>query len=65
MKEKINFDSAFEELQTIQDKIQSNDVGIEELSQLIKRGSELIKYCKNRLRSIESDINDAFNDEQE
>lgn len=64
MKEKLTFDSAFEELQTIQEQIQSNEVGVEELSKLIKRGAELIKYCKQRLRSIESDINDSFSNEE-
>ncbi len=64
MKGKLNFDKAFLELQEIQHKIQSNEANVEELSELINRGAELIKYCKTRLRSIEENINEAFKDEE-
>jgi exodeoxyribonuclease VII small subunit len=63
MSENINFDAAYLELQTIQAKIQGEDVSVEELSTLIKRGSELIQLCKTRLRSIEEDIDKAFSED--
>lgn len=60
MSKELNFDLAYEELQIIQQKIQSDDVSVEELSTLVKRGAELIQFCKKRLRSIETDIDQAF-----
>jgi len=63
MSKKLNFDEAYNELQDILSKIQSDEVSVEELSKLVKRGAELIQYCKKRLRTIEGDINEAFKDE--
>ncbi len=58
-----NFDEAYLELQEIHEKIQDESVSIEEIAQLIRRSSELIQYCKDRLKGIESDIDKAFQDE--
>lgn len=63
-KEELNFDQAYEELQHIHQKIQDDSISIEEISTLIRRSTELIKFCKERLRTIESDIDDAFKDEE-
>ena len=60
---KLNFDSAYAELLEIQNKIQDENVSVEEISKMIKRSTELIKFCKDRLRGIEEDIDEAFNDE--
>jgi len=60
---KLNFDSAYAELLDIQSKIQDENVSVEEISKMIKRSTELIKFCKDRLRGIETDIDKAFADE--
>ncbi|MEZ4907540.1 MAG: exodeoxyribonuclease VII small subunit [Saprospiraceae bacterium] len=59
MEEKLSYKSAFE-LQGILNKIESGDIGIDELGQHIKRANELVQYCKNSLRNIEEDINNTF-----
>ena len=63
MSKKLNFDQAYKELQDILGQIQSEEVSVEELSKLVKRGAELIQYCKKRLRTIEEDIDQAFRDD--
>jgi exodeoxyribonuclease VII small subunit len=57
-KEIKNYDDAFEELQSILQKLQDENTGIEKLAEYIKRAKELQAYCKNRLREIEENINE-------
>jgi exodeoxyribonuclease VII small subunit len=64
-KASINFDDAYTELQAIHAKIQDDNISIEEISTLIRRSTQLIKFCKKRLRSIEGDIDQAFEEEVE
>ncbi len=56
MSKKLNYDQAFAELNHILQKIQSEDVGLEELSTTLKRANELAEFCRIRLRNIEEDI---------
>ncbi|MCE2789295.1 MAG: exodeoxyribonuclease VII small subunit [Saprospiraceae bacterium] len=56
MSKKLNYDQAFAELNYILQKIQSEDVGLEELSTTLKRANELAEFCRIRLRNIEEDI---------
>ena len=58
--EKLSFDEAYAELEDIAKAIQSGTVGIDDLSLKVSRASSLIKHCKSKLRSIEGDINDVF-----
>lgn len=62
-KVELNFDDAYAELKEIHAKIQDDNISIEEISTLIRRSTELIKFCKERLRSIEGDIDQAFQDD--
>jgi exodeoxyribonuclease VII small subunit len=62
---KLNFDKAFEELQTIVDDIQSDNTSIESLSQKLKRANELVGFCKSKLREIEDEIEEMNNEEDE
>lgn len=59
----MNFDEAYAELKEIHNKIQDDSISIEKVSELIKRSTELISFCKERLRTIEDDIDQAFKDE--
>lgn len=58
-----NFDQAYQELLEIQAQIQGDDISVENISKLVKRSTELINFCKERLRNIEQDIDEAFKDE--
>ena len=63
-KKELNFDDAYSELTAIHQKIQDDSTSVEEISTLIRRSTELIKYCKDRLKGIETDIDKAFQDEE-
>ncbi len=48
MSETINYTSAFEELQQIVTEIEQGEITVDELSQKVKRATELIKICKTK-----------------
>ena len=54
---KTNYTAAFEELQMIVRDIESGDIGVDELSEKVKRASVLIAICKEKLFKTEDDVN--------
>jgi exodeoxyribonuclease VII small subunit len=57
MSEQINYSDAFHELQTIVTEIEKGEISVDELSQKVKRASQLIKICKLKLTTTEEDVN--------
>ena len=57
MNEKPNYEQAFEELQNIVTEIEQGEISVDELSNKVKRASQLIKICKNKLNTTEEDVN--------
>ena len=57
MNEPGNYTDAFQELQTIVAEIENGQISVDELSQKVKRASQLIKFCKMKLSSTEEDVN--------
>lgn len=53
----MNYTEAFEELQQIVADIEDGEISVDELSQKVKRASELIAICKKKLTSTEEDVN--------
>ncbi len=56
MSKEISYDKAFEELQQIVSDMEEGEIGVDELSVKVKRASELIKICKEKLSSTEEDV---------
>ena len=57
MSKPMNYTEAFEELQQIVADIEDGEISVDELSQKVKRASELIAICKKKLTSTEEDVN--------
>lgn len=57
MKDKITYTEAFDELQTIVTEIEAGEISVDELSEKVKRATELIRICKTKLTSTEEDVN--------
>lgn len=57
-----SYSEAFEELRTIVLEMEQGDISVDELSQKVKRASELIRFCKARLSSTEEDVNAILRD---
>lgn len=54
--EEPSYQSAWTELQKIVNDLQGGSVGIDELSSKIERAAELVRFCRERLRSTEDAV---------
>jgi len=55
-KQELNYNKAFAELEKIVLQMENEEVQIDELAQKVKRASELIKFCKEKLYNSELEI---------
>jgi exodeoxyribonuclease VII small subunit len=62
MSEQPTYTAAFEELQRIVSEIESGEISVDELSEKVKRASQLIRICKAKLTSTEEDIDKILKD---
>lgn len=56
MEEKITYDESTKEIEKILTKLRNNEISVDELSQEVKRATELITLCRDRLTSTEEDL---------
>ena len=56
----VNYQSAMEELQTIVAQLEANAIGIDELSEKVKRAAELVQFCQQKLRTTEKEMDNLF-----
>ncbi|NBV09616.1 MAG: exodeoxyribonuclease VII small subunit [Flavobacteriia bacterium] len=59
--ENKSYSAAFEELQQIVQEMESGEIGIDALSIKVKRASELIQFCKDKLKTTELDVEQILN----
>jgi exodeoxyribonuclease VII small subunit len=57
MKKELNYTQAFEELQSIISEMETGEISVDELTEKVKRATVLIKFCKDMLKSTETDVN--------
>ena len=57
MEKKINYTEAYSELQKIVSEIEQGNITVDQLTEKVKRATELIKICKNKLSTTEEDVN--------
>ena len=55
MKE-IKYEAALAELQTIVNKMENDELDIDQMSEKLKRAQELIKLCKDKLTKTDEEI---------
>ena len=55
-----SYENAYQELQAILAAIQAGQVSIDKLAEKTKRAAELIAFCKEKLRTTETEINALF-----
>jgi len=56
MSKEQTYSDAFAELQQIVADIEDGEISVDELSEKVKRASELIAICKKKLTSTEEDV---------
>ncbi len=59
---KLTYKAAFSELEDILIKLENNELDVDELTENVKRASELIKYCKARLFDTETEVEKIMNE---
>lgn len=53
---KLSYKEAMNEIESIVSKLEDNQLDIDELSDKVKRVSELIAYCKSKLHDTEEEV---------
>lgn len=56
----LSYEEALAELQEIVSAIESDTIGMDELSQKVKRAAELMTYCKKKLHQTKEEIGNLF-----
>jgi len=54
--EKLTYEKALEELQAIHNALENDEISIDELSAKVERAYELLRFCKERLRATEEQL---------
>lgn len=62
MAEEQGYAEAFTELQQIVEDIENGQISVDELSEKVKRATQLIRICKTKLSSTEEDVNKILKD---
>lgn len=56
MTKELKYEEAVRQLETIVDKLENNELDIDELSAQLKNAQQLIKLCKDKLTRTDNDI---------
>lgn len=52
-----SYEAAIEELEEILSLLESNELKIDDLAKNARRATELVEYCKNKLRTTSEELN--------
>ncbi len=61
-KKQLNYNDAIEEIEIIIDKIENQELNIDELSANVKRVAELLTFCKMKLKNTEDEVQKILKD---
>lgn len=61
MKE-TTYSAAFEELKEIVNQLENDSISVDELAEKMKRATELMKICKDKLTKTEEEINKTISE---
>ena len=54
------YEKSLKELEEILQKLESGEVGIDEIAEMVKRASFLLEKCRIKLRAIEDELGETF-----
>ena len=61
-KKEFSFDTAVKEIEKILQNLEDNKLDVDKLSEEVKKATELIRQCQEKLRTTEDEINSIFKD---
>ncbi len=56
MAQETKYEAAIEQLEDIVEKMESGEMGIDEMTKQLKKAQQLIKLCKDRLTKTDEEI---------
>lgn len=56
MEKKISYSEAIREVEAILEKLNNEELDVDQLAEQVKRAGELIGVCKEKLRKAEEDV---------
>lgn len=59
---KLNYQDALNEIEEILNKIETNDLDIDELAEKVKRAAFLLKYCREKLQKTNEEVEKILSD---
>lgn len=59
----IKYEQAVSELEEIVEKMENDELDIDQLSEQLKRAKELVKLCKDKLTKTDEEIKKLLQDE--
>lgn len=59
---KVTYKEAISEIENILEKIENDELDVDELSEKVKQVSSLIKICKNKLQKTEAEVEKILED---
>lgn len=62
MEKKQKYADAIDELEKILSEMENEEISVDQLSEKVKRASELIKFCRDKLFKTEEEINEILKD---
>ena len=62
MAEKFSYEKAKAELEEILEELERGETGVDTLAKHVKRASELIRLCREKLRSTENEVDNLLKD---
>ncbi|MBR6831730.1 MAG: exodeoxyribonuclease VII small subunit [Tidjanibacter sp.] len=65
MKKQISYSKAIEEIEDIINYISGDSVDVDKLTDNVKRATELIKTCKERLLEVDQEVNKIMTSNEE
>lgn len=63
-KKKLSYAEAMAEVENIVARMRSGDMGVDELSVMVRRATELISECRQMLYKAEQEVNTLINPEE-
>jgi exodeoxyribonuclease VII small subunit len=58
----LNYSDAYQELMEIVQEIENGDISVDVLSEKVKRANILLRFCKEKLKQTEVDVDQILKD---
>ena len=60
MEKNLTYEEAYRELQKITEDIENESVSVDDLAAKVKRASDLIRLCQDKLKSAETEVSNII-----